>query len=183
MHWLKLISGPIILAISSFAAHGAETGDARFSVTVKLTVSASESIKESVASCLTRELRVLKDVRLVDDRPDWEIGVLALDVQSTRGYRGGIALSTVALPRFQNEKIAQLLRPAEKESGLAQTSNLWEYPAHSLHLDASDRLQVMCKQIAAEFDAKQVEKSRRRSREARELPQSDRLPPVEDAAK
>lgn len=182
-HWIRLIGGLSILAALNFHVEAAESGDARFSARVKLTVSASDSIKDSVQGCLTGELRALNGVRLVGDKPDWEISVLALDVRSTRGYRGGIAISTVALPRFQNERIAPLFRPTEEGSGLAQTSNLWEYPAHSLHMDASDRLQVLCKQIAAEFDAKQLERSRKRFRETREVPEIGRPPRLDETAK
>jgi hypothetical protein len=169
-HWLRFIGRPVIVAVFALSAHASEPGNARSPATVKLTVSASDSIKEPVTSCLTRELRALDHVRLVSDQPDWEISVLALEVQSTRGYRGGIAISTVIVSRFQNEKTAPLSRPDERVSGLAQASNLWDYPAHSLHLDASDRLQVMCKQIASDFDARQLEKSRKHFRDTRESP-------------
>jgi len=181
--WIRLISGLGFLAALNFSVQAAESGDARLFARVKLTVSASDSIKDSVQGCLTEELRALNNVRLVGDKPEWEISVLALDVRSTRGYRGGIAISTVVLPRFQNEKIALLFRPAEEGSGLAQTSNLWEYPGHSLHMDASDRLQVMCKQIAADFDARQLERSRVRFRDTQELPQGNRLPRVDETVK
>jgi hypothetical protein len=171
-----------MLAAFTLSAHASQPGDARFSATAKLTVSASDSIREPVTSCLTRELRALDHVRLVSDQPDWEISVLALEVQSTRGYRGGIAISTVIVSRFQNERAA-LSHPDERVSGLAQTSNLWDYPAHSLHLDASDRLQTLCKQIAADFDAKQLAKSRNRFREMRKSPRGDRQPQPDGAAK
>ena len=182
-HWIRLIGGLSILAALNFHVEAAESGDARFSARVKLTVSASDSIKDTVQGCLIQELRALNDVQLVGDKPQWEISVLALDVQSTRGYRGGIAISTVVLPRFQNEKIALLFRPTEQGSGLAQTSNLWEYPAHSLHMDASDRLQIMCKRIATDFDARQLEKSRTRFRETREWAETAPPPRVDRAAK
>ena len=182
-HCTRLICGLSVLAALNLAAHAAESGDARFSARVKLTISASDGVRDSVQGCLTEELRALNDVRLVGDKPDWEISVLALDVRSTRGYRGGIAISTIVLPRFHNEKIALFFRPTEQRSGLAQTSNLWEYPAHSLHMDASDRLQVMCKQIAADFDARQLEKSRGRFRDAQELPQGNRLPRIDETVK
>jgi len=172
LFWSNMIGGLCVGAGLNFAVHAAEPDNAQFSAKVKLSVSASDSIKSSVTSCLNRELRTLTDLRLVDEKPDWELSVLALDVQSTRGYRGGIAISTVILARFQNEKMRLLFRPAEKALGLAQTSNLWEYPSHSLNMDASDRLQIMCKQIVADFDTKHLEKSRKRFRERQEMLES-----------
>ena len=165
-HWLASIGSPVLFAVFSLAAHAAEPGDAHHPATVKLTVSASDSIKDLVTGCLTTELRALNHVRLASDRADWEISVLALEVQSTRGYRGGIAISTVMVSRFQNGKPAS--GPEQKESALAQTSDLWEYPAHSLQLDASDRLQIQCKKIASDFNARQLEKSRKRFRDTRD---------------
>ena len=180
---ISLIGGLSVLAALHFAVEAAESGDTRLPAGVRLTVSASDSIKESVTRCLAQELRALTDVRLVGDKPDWEITVLALDVQSTRGYRGGIVISAVMLPRFQNEKIELLFRPDEKGPGLAQTSNLWEHPSHSLHMDAEDRLQLMCRQIAAEFEAKQLAKRRKAITETQELPNTGRLPRVDGTEK
>ena len=175
-HWTRIVSALGALAALNIAVHAAETDETRFSARVKLTVSASDSIRDAVTNCLDRELRGLNDVRLVDDEPQWEIGVLALEVKSTRGYRGGIVLSTVILSRFQSDKGAPGSHPAEQVSGFPQTSDLWEYPGHSLHMDASDRLQMMCKQIVADFDAKHLEKSRKRFREMQQTQESVRLP-------
>ena len=173
LHWLRHVGSSAVFAFVAVVAHASEPGEVRFSTTVKLTVSASENIREPVTSCLARELRALEQVRLVSDQPDWEISVLALEVQSTRGYRGGIAISTVMVSRFRNGKTANLSPPDEKVSSLAQASNLWDYPAHSLNLDASDRLQIMCQQIASDFNARQLEKNRKRLRDAREFPHTE----------
>ena len=183
VHRLRFISGLVVLTLLSLAAHGAQPGDTRIPVTIKLSVSASDSIKDAVIRCLTEELRALNDVRLVDDKPQWEISVLALDVRSTRGYRGGIAISALMLPRFQNERIADLLRPAERASGLAQTSSLWEYPGHFLHMDAVDRLRILCSQVAAEFDERRLEKRRRHIHDTREPRDPDRPPRVDETVK
>jgi len=170
--WPRTIGSLGILAILSMAVHAAEPANAQFSARVRLSVSATDGIKNAVTSCLNRELRALNDVYLVDDKPDWELNVLALEVRATRGYRGGIAISTVILTRFENEKMATLFQPADKPRGLAQTANLWEYPSHSLNIDASDRLDVMCKQIITDFDSGHLAKRRKRFRETQEIIES-----------
>jgi len=176
-HWPRMIGSLGILAILSLAVHAAEPGNARFSASVKLAVSATDGIKNSVTSCLDRELRALGDVHLVNDEPDWEISVLALEVRSTRGYRGGIAISTIILTRFENEKMENLFRPADKLRGLAQTANLWEHPSHSLDIEASDRLDIMCKQIITDFENRYLAKSRKRFRETQTIIESvDKMP-------
>ena len=140
-----------VLAVVSFSGRAADLIDNRSPVTVKLAVSASETIRTPVETCLARELRSLDNVHLVEDKPDWEITVLALDVTSTRGYRGGIAVSTVFLPRFPNEELGPLFLPDSVQTGLTKTSNLWERPIHNLQMDASDRLQRICRQIVSDF--------------------------------
>lgn len=166
--WARLIGGLCVISALNFAAFAAETRVAQFSVSVKLNVAASASIKDAVTSCLDRELRALHDVTLVGDRAQWEINVAALEVKSTRGYRGGVAISTVVASRFQNESIAPFFRPADKASGLTQTSGLWEYLGHYLHMDSLDRLQATCRLIVADFERDHVEKGQRRFREMRE---------------
>ena len=141
----------LAIAVLSLSAHAASPVDDRLPVNVKLSVSASNTIRTSVETCLIRELSALGSVRLVADRPDWEITVLALDVTSTRGYRGGIAISTVFLPRFPNEQLEPLFLPDSVQAGLAKTSGLWKRPVHNLQMDASDRLRHICRQIISDF--------------------------------
>jgi hypothetical protein len=168
LFWPSIIGGLSVLAVLNFAVHAAEPGNTQLPARVKLAVAAPDSIKDSVTSYFHRELRALSDVRLVNDKPDWEISVVALEIRSTRGYRGGIAISTVVLPRFNNEAMTHWFRREAKNVALAQTSNLWYRPRHYLQMDASDRLQIMCKEIVADFDTKYLEPSRRKFREMQE---------------
>jgi len=158
-----------LLGVVNFSVHAAETTETRFSARVRLEVAAPDSIKNSVIGYFNRELRALNDVRLVNDKPDWEISVVALEITSTRGYRGGIAISTVVLPRFPNEIMTNWLRREVKDAGLDYTSNLWYHPTHYLRMDASDRLQIMCKEIVADFNTESIEPSRRTFRQTQEL--------------
>ena len=165
---LRIFVAFSVLAALSFSGHAAETTGNQSLARVKLIVSASGGIRDAVSKCLDRELRTLQDVQMVNETPEWEISVLALSVQSTRGYRGGIAMSAVFLPRFDNEKIARLFQSSGKAAGLAQTSNLWERPGHYLHIDASDRLEIMCRQVAADFETRKLDRNRKYFRETRE---------------
>lgn len=165
----SIIGGLSVLAVLSFAVHAAEPGNTQFSTRVTLAIAASDSIKDSVTRYFNQELRALKGVQLVNDKPDWEISVVALEIRSTRGYRGGIAISTVVLPHFDNEAMAHWFRREVKDVALAQTSNLWNHPGHYLQVDASDRLQIMCKEIVADFDTRSLEPGRRHFRETQEL--------------
>lgn len=163
--WSSIVGGLSVLAVLHFAVHAAEPGNTQFPARVKLAIAAPDSIKDSVTSYFHRELRALNDVQLVNDKPDWVISVVALEITSTRGYRGGIAISTVILPRFNNEAMTHWFRREVEGVALAQTSNLWYRPRHHLQMDAIDRLQIMCKEIVADFDTRSLEPSRRKFRE------------------
>lgn len=164
--WLEIIGMFTVLTALNLAAHAAETSDMGFSARVRLAVAAPEEIRSALTDHLKRELRSLNGTEVVDHAPEFEINVVALEIRSTRGYRGGIAISTVILTRDQDQPMP---RRDTTEIGQAQASGLWSYPGHYLQIDASDRLQVMCKQIAADFDARHLEKSRRRFRKLQEL--------------
>lgn len=159
IHWPSILFSlsTFILAVS--AAHAAESVSPPAAQRVKLVVSASESIAASVRSCLTQELGKLDHARLVDGEAEWEIAVLALEIRSTRGYRGGVAISAVMLPRYPNEQLAPLLVPDARQQGLTQTANLWKRPGHYLQVDALDRLPVLCQQIASDFASRHLSRN------------------------
>ena len=176
---MQIPGSSLILALSTLMVvivpvHAADTMSSPASARVKLIVSASDPIAGTVTACLTEELGKLKHARLVDGEADWEITVLALEIRSTRGYRGGVAISTVVLPRFKNETLAPLFVSGARQSGLDHTANLWKRPGHYLQVDALDRLPVMCKQVVADFDTRHLGRILMRPEVGAPLPQ----PPI-----
>ncbi len=157
--WSGIVFALGTLLLVNFSVHAADSPSPSNGARVKLVVSASGSVAAAVTGCLTEALGKLHHARLVDGEADWEITVLALEIRSTRGYRGGIALSTVILPRFGNDQLAPLFVPSVRNSGLAQTANLWKRPGHYLQVDALDRLPVMCKQVVTDFDARHLRRN------------------------
>ena len=158
IQWSGILFALSTLVLTSSSAHAAETETVSppAAARVKLVVSASDSLAASVTGCLKQELAKLNRARLVDSGAEWEITVLALEIRSTRGYRGGVAMSAVILPRYRNEQLAPLLVPNARHQGLAQTANLWKRPGHYLQVDALDRLPVLCQQIASDFDSRHL---------------------------
>lgn len=163
-HLPGIIAGLSALAVLTVSGYAAETGDPGLSARVRLAVAAPDSIKAALIGHLNKALRSLDRVELVDQAPEFEINVVALEIRSTRGYRGGVAISTVILSRFQNEAMS---RRDSNDPVQAQMSRLWFYPGHDLQVDALDRLEIMCKQIVTNFDTNHLEKNRRTIRESR----------------
>ena len=126
--WPRLLGTLCGIAFLSVTAHAADIGNLRYSAKVKVSVSATENIKGSVSSYLNRELRSLSDVELVDNKPEWEIIVIAMELMTVGNYKTGIALSTVVIRSFRNEMLSGLFEPKFKDTGLTLTSELFWYP-------------------------------------------------------
>lgn len=153
-----------LVTLMSFSAHAADTN-----WRVKVTVSASESIKDSVSSYLNRELRSLNDVEVVNDNPDWEISVVAMELKTVGGYKNGIALSTVIVTPFNNQSLSGFFQPKFKTTGLQMTSGLSWYPDQWLNVGSADDLQKQCKDIITNFDVTTLEESRKSLQKVKEL--------------
>lgn len=179
-HWPKLMAALCSIAILGFPLYATDVSKPltpeqekfwlRPQWKVKVTVSADESIKNSVSSYLNRELRSLGDVDIVDNNPEWQLSILGGELETAGGRKTGVVLSTVILTPF-NSKIllSQQLKPEYKDKALQMTSQLFWYPEHWLRIGPADSLQTLCKEIIAAFDTKYLEEQRRSRRSFKEL--------------
>ena len=145
-YWLRLVWFLCLWAISITQAQAADSNLRKQSlrkITVK--VSAPENIKDSVNSCLNRELRSLGNVALVNNG-DWEIGVLIMEVKAGE-HQKGFAVSTVVAQRSAPLSMEQP-ELGESEDG---APNLY-YREHWLAIGTN--LQKLCTNIITDFDAK-----------------------------
>jgi hypothetical protein len=85
----------LILIILRVACVGAELP--KFSASVTISVSANELIEQEVTSYISRELRQLGDVMIVDEGFRWQLGIVALEANLTDGKKSGFVLSTVSV--------------------------------------------------------------------------------------
>jgi hypothetical protein len=90
--------------------------DQEKSIKVRVRVSADDSMKRETLSFLTRELRSLGDVEVVDTAPDYEISVVALETSSRgstvpTGYAvSAIVTAPIDLTLVKNQ--GEALRPS-----------------------------------------------------------------------
>jgi hypothetical protein len=148
------------------AAHAQDSGR-KFKV--MLSVSATSPLKEDIESVMSRELRLLGDVELVTDYPEWEIEVVGIDVYNKDGELVGVAVSTAVLWVFDNSLWTPAIQSYYSTQAIDLTStfqlltaNLYGVDAHWLRIAGTgpDELRTMCQQLIDDFDQKQLQPSR-----------------------
>jgi hypothetical protein len=136
---------------------------------ISLSVSATSPLKEDIESIMSRELRLLGDVEIVTDYPEWEIEVVGIDVLNNSGELVGVAASTCILWVFDNSLWTPAIREYYKDQAVdlsstyeILTENLYAVDAHWLRIAGTgpDELRNMCRQIIDDFDTKQLQPSR-----------------------
>lgn len=136
----------------------------KFSARVELSVSSSEQITGEGTSYLSRELRSLPDVTIVEQDPDWLMSVVALEVKTKGGYTAGVAISIVILKPYKTAPLKVVVGPLtpdkEKLVDMA-TTDLYSYQGQWLRTGASSELKELCQGIIADFDSKHLDKDRK----------------------
>jgi len=131
-----------------------------FSARVSVSVSADENIKGLIESYIGRELRSLGDVVVTDEKPEWIINIVALELENRAGTKTGLALSIVILEPFNRILVQGMLQRKYKEPALLLMKNLVEYNGHWLRVGSNDDLRQICSSIVADFDTQYL-KARR----------------------
>lgn len=180
---MKIFVLLVISALFIVVSMPIATGDSekvelpKYSTTVKLAIQAEDEIKNEVYSYLSREVRSLGDVKLVEDNPNWIIQVVAIQVKNKLGYKTGVAFSIVIDKRpilvvpllLQLFKYASGISPQElKEAKVIDlekaftkvTDGLSDIRDHSLRVGSTEDIQRICQMIVADFDAEHVKKNR-----------------------
>ena len=177
--FLILLLAAVLLPNSIFGNEKTEIP--KFSTTVQLSIAASDEINNLVNSYLSRELRSLGDVKLVEDDPEWIIDIIACQAKDRTGYVGGVVFSVVIEKRY---RLPVELLLSTVRSAFRITSNDWDklkevrqslegafteidnacnfkdLVHHKLRTGNSRDLQSICQEIVADFDAEHLKKQR-----------------------
>ena len=157
----------------------------KYNTTVKLEISASEDIKNQIYSYISRELRSLGDVEIVENNPEWIIDIVALQVKDKNSYDRGVAFSIVIEKGYKIDVniLLSVVKDAFKINSddwekLKKRKNLEEIFTviitnggnrdllardlvdHSLRIDNTENINNLCKEIVADFDAEYLKKER-----------------------
>ena len=174
---LLLASALLIVAFMPISTADSEKiKDLEYSTTVKLDISATDEVKNQVYSYISRELRSLSDVKVVENDPNWTIQIVGGQVKNKLGENMGVALSVVILKRTYvvegllalSENVLQinLQELMEKKSFdlkkafINLTSGLSDIRGHLLRVGSTEDMQNICKSIVADFDAEHLKVER-----------------------
>jgi hypothetical protein len=142
---------------------------ADYSFRVAVIVSAKGNIKNLITSYVTRELRSLSDVVIVENNPQWVLAIVAFELRTKGGEKTGVAFSTVVLEPFNNNMLKTLLQEKYKDSGFSLTSNLYKFQAQWLQVGSESDIRSICSGIVADFDGEHLEKRRKLFQQIKEL--------------
>jgi hypothetical protein len=115
---------------------------------VKVTVTATESLREAVVSSVTRELQSLGDVLVVDQGPAFHLKILVLESASKGKPAGDAALAFL------------VTKPLEDTAG-KQGPSCELILNHHLEIGPLDGLQRMAARFIRDFDSRVLAESRR----------------------
>jgi len=170
----NLMAGVLFLLVSAGAY--AQTNQPTFKV--RLEITADDDIKGRVTSLITRELRALHDVAVVEVNAQLEFEILVLKVHSVGGLPTGVILSAVVTKPFSNEHLADFVKGVRRASNdqrlhvrgealILQTSGLSTFFGHWVQVGATERLRNLCEELVAQFDVGPLERARQEIRDAR----------------
>lgn len=133
---------------------------------IKLNISATENIRAKLKNCLTNGLTAYKDVILVDAGAGYEISVKAIEARVKGSVGPNIVLSVIIaspLPRdiVNREKLLTNLNPFQASYMRNFFSKSRILLDHWLKLVEPAKLASACKEIAVDFNAKYLEKTRK----------------------
>jgi len=145
-----------------------EKEETKFSIRVMLEVRANEkNIEAELKSYLSRELRSLPDVLLVEKDYDWILGVSALcrDLREFQPYFYLVFIGyTVTRTTLQADEIAlALVEPSSPTFYRLISGPCYNFVTTmpGLRIDARDGLKTACQEIVARFDQDCLEDSRK----------------------
>ncbi len=176
---LVLLLMPTLITVSFISISIADSEKVEFpkySTTVELNITADKEITNEVYSYISRELRSIGDVKLVEDNPDWVINVVAMQTKNIAGHSTGVAFSVVVVAELHSVPILleivkwtfgispKELRETQymglENSFTAVTAGQSAIQAHYLRVGSTENVQRICQGIVADFDAEQLKNAR-----------------------
>ena len=136
----------------------------RFSVRLK--ISAQGDMKSEIESYISRELRSLGDVYLVDNDEAYRIGIIAFELINTGGRKDGYAVTALITSTFPTDLLATVLSShGVSKDGVKTWRDIADEHerVERFILDTCGRsdLRKVCEQIVIDFDTKILEPIRK----------------------
>jgi hypothetical protein len=140
---------------------------------VQFKISAAENIRGVVTSYLSRELRALGDIDIVEDDPWFILSVIAVATSNRAGNPTGYTFSVVVerpvLYRKMRDEFAKLLDEKMMKVMDISFDNTARIVSHFVQLGAVDELENLCKKVIADIDGNVFEPDRKISQQYLEM--------------
>lgn len=178
--FLLFASVLLIAAFISLAVANSKKSELRkYSTTVTLKITAEDEIKNQVYSYISRELRALGDVQLLEDNSvwavksntEWVIQIIAMQQENKdRRIIGWVMSSVILKPilRDRDFKLFILNKALKGEYDEKLWQELFEQlrtscivSGHGIRSGSPEDLQSNCKDIVADFDSECLKESRK----------------------
>jgi hypothetical protein len=145
----------LILVAGFLFSPGADALE-KSSIRVKVLFQVDEGMKSSVETILKKELRALDDLILVEEKADFEILVMAMEMPANQGEKPGAAFSTVFLRPYSRSGIPELIAKqcweGQEIGSLKQKlERIQIYSDHFLQVGSQKDIGEICKEIARYF--------------------------------
>jgi len=129
-----------------------------------LQVQSRSNIADEVRSYLSRELRNLKGVTIVEDKDaDYTIGVIVFPVHNKAGYNTGYAFSVLVTQPGGYQRVRDIIERHSDEKALktldAAAKDSVEIVHHSL--ETGSELEKTCHSLVADLDGAVLEPARK----------------------
>lgn len=158
---------PLSLALMILCAIFGFAQESKPNYRVSVNVSSKEEIKSNVVSYVSRELRALGDILIVDSEPQYRISIIAMRAESRAGNSMGYVISTVVTKHIQPQHLTQECEYAET---LSQAISIFGLVLrHDLEITGAESLEKSCKEIVASIDGDVFEKERKEHQRVMDL--------------
>ena len=171
----------LLLFLAAFATAPVRAAE-KVNYGVRLKVAASENIRGVVTSYLSRELRRLGDIDIVEDSPWFTLSIIAVAASNRAGTQTGYAFSVVverSIPyRKMRDEFAKLLDGNMMKVMDVSFDNAARIVSHFVELGGVDELENLCKKIIADIDGNQFEEQRKVSQQLLEIMKKNQASPA-----
>jgi len=124
-------------------------------------VGGDPNITSLITSYITRELRSIGDIVVVDSKPDYKLIIVVIEDKTTSGKKIGFSLAMTILEYYREDAFMFMLKERWKDPFRFIMADLCVYK-NLLVMSGSDKdLRSTCSEIVANFDNEYLEPSRK----------------------
>lgn len=131
-----------------------------YRTTVKINVDADRTLRTGLINYLESGLLSLGYVRIVEDKPDWQISLVADDIGGGDIQTNTVVVSLLVSKPFDNDLFSFLVNKQYKDIFLTSSENLHELKSQVLYTGKMRELRMLSDKIVNYFKTRYLEKEK-----------------------